>query len=173
MKRIVSFTVSLLLAVSVAGAQELTAKQRKVQKEQEIKELIDSRQFRFIARSVLPMSGPRIDLTSVYDLQIDSTAVEAWLPFYGRAYHVEYGDRDGGMKFKGQAEEMDVQYHKRKKMYEFSFTVDTNKDQYQVRLSAGLSGYADVSINSNNRQAISYYGIIEPLEKTDEKQQQQ
>lgn len=173
MKRILFLIASILLVVSFAGAQELTAKQRREKKEQEIRQLIDSGQFRFVARSVIPMSGPRVDLTSVYDLKMDSTAVEAWLPFYGRAYHVEYGGRDGGMKFSGEAEDMDVQYNKRKKMYQINFTVDTDKDQYQVRISAGLSGYADVSINSNNRQAISYYGIIEPLEDDSEKAQSQ
>lgn len=168
MKRIVIFIGWMLLAVSCAGAQELTAKQRKAQKEQEMRELIGSRQFRFVARAVIPMSGPRVDLTSVYDLKMDSTSVEAWLPFYGRAYHVEYGGRDGGVKFRGEVKEMDVRYHQRKKIYQFIFRVDTDKDRYQVRLSAGLSGYADVSISSNNRQNISYYGIIEPLEENRE-----
>ncbi|MGV8095642.1 MAG: DUF4251 domain-containing protein [Mangrovibacterium sp.] len=164
MKQIVFLIASILLAVTFAGAQNLTAKQRKAQKEQEIKQLIDSRQFRFIARAVIPMAGPRIDLTSTYDLTVDSMKVEAWLPFFGRAYRVEYGDREGGIKFKDEADTMDIKYNKRKKMYNIDFTVDTDKDNYQVRISAGLSGYADVSVNSNNRQSISYYGIIEPLE---------
>ncbi len=168
MKRIVILTGWMLLAVFLSGAQELTVKQRKAQKEQEMRELIGSRQFRFVARAVIPMSGPRVDLTSVYDLKMDSTSVEAWLPFYGRAYHVEYGGRDGGVKFRGEVKEMDVRYHQRKKIYQFIFRVDTDKDRYQVRLSAGLSGYADVSISSNNRQGISYYGIIEPLGKDHE-----
>lgn len=155
----------MLTTAMAAGGQELTRKEQRDQKEQEIKQLIESRQFRFLARAVLPMSGPRIDLTSTYDLQLDSTTVEAWLPFFGRAYHVEYGGRDGGIKFKEEVEKIDVDYNKRKKLYRISMDVDTEKDNYRVHISAGLSGYADVSISSNNRQSISYYGIIEPLEE--------
>ncbi|MEN6456010.1 MAG: DUF4251 domain-containing protein [Prolixibacteraceae bacterium] len=168
MSRIFFLVAWMLVAATVAGGQELSRKDQRDQKEQEIKQLIDSRQFRFVARAVLPMSGPRIDLTSTYDLELDSMMVEAWLPFFGRAYHVEYGGRDGGIKFKEEAEKIDVTYNKRKKIYQINMDVDTDKDNYRVRISAGLSGYADVSISSNNRQSISYYGIIEPLGKKKE-----
>ena len=168
MSRIFLLVVWMLTLSILANGQELSRNEQRVQKEQEIKQLIDSRQFRFVARAVLPMSGPRIDLTSTYDLELDSTMVEAWLPFFGRAYHVEYGGRDGGIKFKEEAEKIDVTYNKRKKMYQINMDVDTEKDNYRVRISTGLSGYADVSISSNNRQSISYYGIIEPLKKKKE-----
>ncbi len=168
MSRIFFLVIWMLAVIPLASGQELSKKEQRAQKEQEMKQLIDSLQFRFIARSVIPMSGPRIDLTSVYDLEMDSSKVEAWLPFFGRAYHVEYGGRDGGIKFKGEAENLDVEYNKRKKIYQIRFEVDTDKDQFQVNISAGLSGYADVNISSTNRQAISYYGIIEPLEKKKE-----
>ena len=168
MSRIFLLVVWMLTLSILANGQELSRNEQRVQKEQEIKQLIDSRQFRFVARAVLPMSGPRIDLTSTYDLELDSTMVEAWLPFFGRAYHVEYGGRDGGIKFKEEAEKIDVTYNKRKKMYQINMAVDTEKDNYRVRISTGLSGYADVSISSNNRQSISYYGIIEPLKKKKE-----
>lgn len=165
MHRIFFLTAWMLAIVTLVNGQELSRKEQRAQKEQEMKQLIDSHQFRFIARAVIPMSGPRIDLTSTYDLTLDSTMVEAWLPFFGRAYHVDYGGGDGGIKFKEEAEQMDIRYNKRKKMYQIDLKVDADKDNYQIRISAGLSGYADVSINSTNRQAVSYYGIIEPLEE--------
>lgn len=168
MSRIFVLIVWMLAFPTLVDAQELSRKEQRAQKEQEIKQLIDSRQFRFVARAVLPMSGPRIDLTSTYDLKLDSTMVDAWLPFFGRAYYVEYGGRDGGIKFKEEAEKIDVTYNKRKKIYQIKLDVDTDKDHYRLRISAGLSGYADVSISSNNRQSISYYGIIEPLREKKE-----
>ena len=165
MKRLIFLMVFLLAGSTLVNAQDQTAKQRRTAKEKNIKQLIDSRQFRFVARSVIPLSGPKVELTSSYDLKIDSMMVESWLPFYGRAYHVDYGDRDGGIKFKEEADQMDVRFNKKKKMYRIDLTVDTDKDNYQISISAGLGGYADVNIVSNNRQAIGYYGTIEPLEK--------
>jgi len=165
MKRLILLMVFLLAGSAFIHAQDQTAKQRRTVKEQNIKQLIDSRRFRFVARSVIPLSGPKVELTSSYDLKIDSMMVESWLPFYGRAYHVDYGDRDGGIKFKEEADQMNVRFNKKKKMYQIDLTVDADKDNYQISISAGLGGYADVNIVSNNRQSIGYYGTIEPLEK--------
>lgn len=168
MGRIFFFMLWMLAVATTGNGQELSRKERQVQKEEEIRQLIESQEFCFIARSVTPMAGPRIDLTSRYDLAVDSTRVEAWLPFFGRAYRAEYGGGEGGIKFKEEAEEIDIQYNKRKKIYRISMNVDTDKDNYRVLITAGLSGYADVNITSNNRQSVSYYGVIEPLEEEKE-----
>ncbi len=164
MKRIIFFVGFLLLITALANAQT-GSKQRRSEKEQEVKQLIDSQKFRFVAREAIPLSGRKVDLTSLYDLKVDSMMVESWLPFFGRAYHVDYGSQDGGIKFKEKAGQLDIRYNGKKKVYEINITVDTDKDNYRINISAGVSGYADMTIISNNRQSISYYGIIEPLKE--------
>ncbi|MCW0483189.1 DUF4251 domain-containing protein [Gaoshiqia sediminis] len=169
MKRLIILLMVALVGVNVGYAQKLTARERKAQKEKEVTEWIENRQFRFVAQSVIPLAGPKIDLTSVYDLTVDSTWVESWLPFFGRAYHVDYGDTEGGIKFKEQAKSMEVRFNERKKTYQINLEVDTPKDNYKIQISAGVGGYAHVDVLSNNRQSVGYYGIIEALPEEDEK----
>ena len=150
--------------LTAQGTNSADKKQMKLEKENEMNELIESGNFKFIARSAHPMSGPSINLTSTYDLKIDNDTIEALLPFYGRVYRVDYGG-EGGIKFKELAETIDKQFNNRKKIYEYSATVKTNKDVYNIKLSAGLNGFGNLTVSSQNRQPISFYGIIEPLKK--------
>ncbi len=169
MKRILILLVIVLVGANFGYAQKMTAKQRKEQKEQQIKELIDNSRFSFVAQSVLPMSGPKIDLTSYYFLSVDSMMVESWLPFFGRAYHVEYGSTDGGIKFKEKADRVSIQYDEKKKLYHIYLDVTTEKESYKIHISAGIGGSASMGIISNNRQSVSYFGVIEPFPEKKEK----
>lgn len=139
--------------------------QTKTEKENEMRQLIESKQFKFTARSVTPLSGTPINLTSEYDLIVDSLKIEAWLPFYGRAYQTDYGSTEGGIKFKEVAKTMDVKLDKKKKIYNIRIEVDTPKDSYKIYIQAGSSGYANMNLNSYKKQSVSYYGIIEAIDK--------
>ncbi|MGQ7869580.1 DUF4251 domain-containing protein [Sunxiuqinia sp. sy24] len=157
MKRLVLLFLTLFLVLGQLFAQNSKSA------EKTIRQLIESKQFKFTARSVTPMSGATINLTSSYDLVVDSSEVEAWLPFYGRAYQSDYGSTEGGIKFKEQAKAFDLKVNEKKEMVEVRIEVDTTKDTYKIYIHAGESGYASMSISSNRRQSVSYYGIIEPL----------
>lgn len=153
----------LLLGFQTGNAQKLSAKERKEQKEEAVRKLIDSGNYVFTANSALPMSGRRIDLTSNYDLKMNGTKAEAWLPYFGRAYQAPYGDTDGGVKFKEEVHNLKLAYNERKKVYQISFEVKSPKDNYTLILSVGLSGYADLTVNSNNRQSISFTGTVDEI----------
>lgn len=139
--------------------------QEKESDEKEILELIESKQFKFTARSVTPLSGSTINLTSTYDLVVDSAEVEAWLPFYGRAYQTDYGSTEGGIKFKEKVKVFDVEVNEKKETYIVRIEADTTRDSYKITIHTGKSGYGSMSITSNRRQSVSYYGIIEALEE--------
>ena len=150
--------------LTAQGANSPNKKQMRLEKEKEIRELIESGNFRFLARTANPMSGRSINLTSNYDLKIYNDTIEAWLPFFGRAYSVDYVS-DGGIKFKEQAETTDKKFNSRKKIHEYTITVKTNKDKYNINLSVGLNGYGNLYVSSQNRQPISFYGTIEALDR--------
>lgn len=159
MKRFVLFILMMWVALGYSFGQE------DKKKEEELKQLIESRHFQFSARSVTPMSGGTINLTSEYELIVDSMNVEAWLPFYGRAYQTDYGSTEGGIKFKEKAKVLDIQKNEKKQTYEIRIEVDTDKDSYKIFIRAGFSGYASMDIISTRRQSVSYYGTIEPLKE--------
>ena len=159
MKRLILFILVFSCTFGYSFAQN------KADQAKQIQQIIESRQFRFTARSVTPMSGSTINLSSNYDLVVDSTEVEAWLPFYGRAYQSDYGSTEGGIKFKEEAKVLNIKKNEKKESYEINIEVDTTKDSYKIYIQAGNSGYASMNISSNRKQSVSYYGIIEPLEE--------
>jgi hypothetical protein len=151
----------LILSFYQGSAQKSTAKERKAAKEAAVKELIESGDFVFLARSARPLSGPEINLTSTYNMVLKGDTAEAYLPYFGRAYQAPYGSSDGGIKFEEVVSDKTIGFNKRKNLYLITFGVKTLRDYYRVSLSVGLSGYADLRIGSTNRQPISYYGVID------------
>lgn len=161
MKTIGILMLALMIGIQTGHAQKQTARERKEQKAVEVKKLVESADYVFVANSAQPMSFRRINLTSSYELKMKGTQAEAWLPYFGRAYQADYGDTDGGIKFKEEVQGLKVNFNERKKIYEIQFDVKTLKDNYSIYLSVGLSGYADLRVNSNNRQPISFTGTVE------------
>lgn len=163
MKTIAVLILGLLFLVT-SGFQPSDRRQRKLQKERETMELIESGQFRFVARSARSSLGNFNNLGANYDLVFDSMRVKAFLPYYGRAYSAPYNG-EGGVKFNLKADRIEKRWEKRKKRYRITTQVRDDDDAYSILLTASLSGYADLQINFQNKQMISYYGTIEKLSK--------
>lgn len=155
----------ILLLAGLAAFPSYAKKEKKAQKEQAVKNLIESKHYRFVARTAQPMSGGSINLTSEYDLVVDSTQIKSFLPFFGRAYSVDYGSTDGGIKFDNKADEYTSEWNAKKKTYHIAIRVKGKRDVYQISLDAGISGYANLHISSNDKQSISFYGTIEKIEE--------
>ncbi len=165
MKQFVMFVlVAILIACIPARAQKLITK--KDQRRQEVKELIESRNFRFVANSATSMGGARFDLTSIYDLEIENNHVKAFLPYYGVAYKVEYG-AEGGIKFDANAEEIDYKYNEKKKIYQIRMSIPEKDEHNDIYMTVGVDGFATVMISFIHRQPITYSGFIDKPEKTD------
>lgn len=163
MKTIQLLALGLLFFI-LTGFQPGDRKEKKLQKEKAMYELLDSGQFRFIASSARSSLGNFNNLGTNYELKFDSLNLKAYLPYYGRAYSVPYGGSEG-VKFELQAEKIEKEWNKKKQLFTFRTEVSDKTDSYLMYLTTGLSGYADLKITFRNRQPISYYGTIEPLEK--------
>lgn len=143
------------------GFQPSDRKERKLQKEKEMIQLIDSGHFRFVPNSAKSSLG-NFNLSANYELVFDSLNIKAYLPYFGRAYSVPYGG-EGGVKFDLNTEKLDKKWNKTKKMFIITSEVSDSQDSYSLYLTASPSGYADLKINLRNRQMISYYGNIEMI----------
>lgn len=143
-------------------AQEKTKKElkaeRELQKQKQIEALIDSKKFDFEAQKANPLGGRLIILDyNTYFLKFDTIKTTCDLPFFGRAFNVAYGG-DGGIKFEGIPENIKVE--KNKKSYTVKASVKGTNDFYNLVFSIFFDGGATLSINSNNRESISYNGEI-------------
>jgi hypothetical protein len=161
MKKIVLVLISAMVFNLAGLAQETRREQRKLrekEKAEEISKLINDADLRFIAQFAYPMGGGSIHLTSEYTLDIEGNKVTAFLPFFGRAYFVEYGSREGGIKFSEEAQS--IEWKKDKKGYVVLMEVKSPKDVYRLNFSVTTSGFATLDVSSNNRQSIRFSGIV-------------
>lgn len=127
--------------------------------ESEIGALLRSKNFEFIANTAIPLSGPTKNLVgSNYSITFSPEMVISNMPFYGRAYSGMTMGRDKGMRFKGRAENFTV--INSKNGYEVTTSVKGENDTYVISITTGNSGFATLSISSNDRGTISYQGEI-------------
>jgi hypothetical protein len=162
---VLSSFLSLPVLAQEKSKKELKA-ERQLQKQKEIEALIDSKNFVFEAQKVLPQGGRLLNLDyNTYFLKFNETNTTCDLPFFGRGYNIPYGGGDGGVKFEGVPE--NIQIEKKKKSYNIKATVKGKDDVYNLFLSVFFDGGATLSVNSNNRASISYDGEIE-APKTEE-----
>jgi hypothetical protein len=133
--------------------------QKETGKEASFKKMIDSKQFLFVAQSVMPMSGRTRQLTSEYGLTLKKDTLESFLPYFGRAYNAPIGSTDEGIQFKSY--KFDYALTETKKgRWEISIQPKDVNDSYRLNLSVSKSGYATLQVTSNSRQPISFQGYI-------------
>ena len=93
------------------------------------------------------------------------TVATGRLPFFGRAYSVEYG-KGGGIEFeKAKIEKESLKViNKRKKHYiEYKFNVRNHNDVFNFHVEVYGNGKCSVNVTSNNRASISYAGKLTPI----------
>jgi len=148
--------LALLMTLSVATT---SSAQDSKSKESEIKELLDAKNFVFKARSASSTGGGFRQLTSEYDLSLEGDTASSHLPYFGRAYSAPVGSTGGGIRFTST----DFEYRVGEKKNGRWNVLIQPKDVDNVRemlLSVSENGYASLRVLSNNRQPISFDGIV-------------
>src|SRR6218665_1175218 len=158
----------LFLALSFSvSAQEKTKKQlkeeRELEKQNEMKALLDAQNFVFEAQKVTPQGGRLIQLDyNTYFLKFNTENTTCDLPFFGRGYNVAYNG-DGGIKFEGKPENIKIE--NKKKSTVLKATVRGKNDIYDLFFTIFFNGTATLSVNSNNRAPINYDGLVSAHKK--------
>jgi hypothetical protein len=152
-----------LLSFNIGFAQE--SKEDKKQKEYaRIESLINSKNYVFVAESVLPLGRRTINLTSTYFLRVSSDTVVSDLPYFGRAFVAPIDPSEGGFHFTSTSFNYDIKERK-KGGWDITILPKDEKDVRQMFLSVTESGYGSLQVTSNSRQQISYNGYIKERTK--------
>ncbi|MEH6764907.1 MAG: DUF4251 domain-containing protein [Aequorivita antarctica] len=123
-----------------------------------IENLLNSKTFEFVANTAFPTSGtPKNLVGSGYSVSFSPEKIVSNLPFYGRAYGGMALGRDKGMRFQGNPKNFTIEKNKE---YKVNTTVNDEGNTYVIALSVNDSGYASLTISSNDRGAISYQGEV-------------
>lgn len=148
-----------LLLITICGATSFLPV-NKNDDEATIENTINSKHYSFKASTATPLSGGLIQLSgSNYDLVVSPKTIQCNLPFFGRAYSAPYGSSDGGIKFASTDFEYSVK-KKSKRGWSILIKPNDNSDVRLLTLNVSKSGYASLTVISNNRQQMFFGGMI-------------
>lgn len=159
--RNILFAVLFCFILGGVNAQDKTAKAQLAPKAEQSKTevLLNSKTFEFIANTMYPMGQSSKNLVgSDYSVTFSPEMIISNMPFYGRSYSAMAIGKDKGMRFKGAPEDFTVE--KIRRGYEVKTTVKNDRDTFSLLLTVSDSGYATLSISTNNRETISYHGEV-------------
>jgi hypothetical protein len=162
--------IFLTLIVSVVTVLPGLAQNKKADKEAakiaEVKQLIQSKNYLFKAQYMYPMTGTQQYLTSDYDVKIGQDTVVSYLPYFGVVYfNAGYNNpSDAGIQFTSIKFEYSVEEKPNGSYLVYIKPKDT-KNTTQMILNVASTGYANLSVQSNNRQLIRFSGYIQETPK--------
>ena len=159
---------ALMLVATVISPVSAQSKKsdKKAAKEAEIKDLINTKNYVFMANYAYPAGGGQMYLTPYYDLTIAKDSVIAYLPYFGVAYSgAGYNNNDdNGIKFTSTDFEYKSEQKKNGSWLIFIKPKDSRTTNQMV-LTVEVNGSANLSVISNNRQQIRFDGYIKDRSK--------
>ena len=155
--------IYLCLFAAFIFSVSLSAKNKKTEdpKEKNISSLIENKKFTINVLSALPLRGPYIHLTSNYYIKLHNDSTSIYLPYFGRAYSAPYGGGEGGIKATGKYTDYKEKFNNKKDKYTISFSIKNKEDKYDFNIDIFLSGTANIYVQPQNKQSISFNGEIE------------
>lgn len=155
-RELLMLLLALLVGLPTLSAQ--SKKEKEVLKKAAVKELILSENYKIDVTSAIPMRGRSIPLTSSYSLEIRNDSIISHLPYYGRAYSIPYGG-GSGLIFKAPIKEYTMELDKKGKA-RIKFKARNPEDLYEFSVTIYDNGSANIDVNMQNRQSISFLGEL-------------
>ena len=169
MKKLV-FIIFLIIPFLTLQAQDSqqknkreSKKEKQAKRQEEIKQMLKDRDFVYHPTLANPLSGSTVQLDYSFSARIQGDTINSYMPYYGRAYHVEYASRKGPFDYILPIK--NYNFKKTKNGYEVSFEVKNGMDNIKYTFNVSETGYANLTVISTNRQSISYYGTVEKPKK--------
>lgn len=147
----------LLLVCPVTRAQDSTATDKAGKGG--IAAAINAKRFLFNAQTATPMSGRVIQLTYGYDVKMKQDTAIVYLPYFGRAFAAPLDPSKGGINFTSTRFKYVVK-ERRKGGWDIRIEPTDAADVRTLNFSISKDGYATLQVTSNNRQPISFYGVV-------------
>lgn len=150
----------ILLSLLTLLSLNALGQKNKLEKQEQIKKLIESRVFVFSPQSASPTSGATIQLTTEFFLKFNQDTLDSYLPYYGVDNQPRFRIEDTPLQFTSTDFEYELKTGKNGG-YDIIIKLNDPSDPNQINLSVSASGYANVRVISHNRQPISFYGDID------------
>jgi len=151
-------SLTILFQISCSSSKTTAGEEKTAQ----LKQQIESRNYRISVNYMLPSQGVSRSLTSPYSLTVQGDSLISYLPYIGRAYSVPYGGGNG-LNFTAPLFDYSLSFNS-KETASILFRARSEGDVILYNIEIYSNRKATIRVTSNNRQGISFYGEIE--EKT-------
>jgi hypothetical protein len=128
----------------------------------EVRDIVDSSRFVFVAERVNPLRGASRYLTSRYDVVVKKDTVNCYLPYFGRAYQAPMDPSKGGIQFTSTNFSYNLTA-KSNNQWEVTIRPNDYMDVQQLYFNIFENGTASLNVVSGHRDAISFTGHIERI----------
>ncbi|HUZ57267.1 MAG TPA: DUF4251 domain-containing protein [Hanamia sp.] len=130
----------------------------------EVKDMVNSSQFVFVADRVTPLRGTSRFLSSYYDVVIKKDSLTCYLPFFGRAFQAPMDPTKGGIQFTSTNFSYNITT---KKNNEWVVTIKPNdyQDVQQLYFNIFDNGTASLNVVNTHRDPITFSGHIKKLKE--------
>jgi hypothetical protein len=155
-------TTMMILIGAVACLQVTFAQE--TDQETRIKNLVSSGNYVFEPQTAMPLRGQVRQLTYGYDLRVSKDTLNSYLPYFGRAFVAPINPSDAGLTFTSTDFDYTVK-PRRKGGWDITIQTKDQRDNKRMLLRIQESGYASLQVNSNDRQPITFNGIISERKK--------
>ena len=138
---------------------------------EELREVVYNGELEIENQWAHPVTGNMIDLISNPNyIRIKNDSVDLFLPYFGvRHMGGDYGGRDGGIKFKGVAEDLEISEAEDESKIEIEFKAEEGTENYDFRITLFPNGNSSTYVTSSERNSISYRGIVKGKTEAEEK----
>ncbi|RZN83508.1 MAG: DUF4251 domain-containing protein [Winogradskyella sp.] len=165
---------------SQTRAERKQAKKERIENQySETKALIESGNFKFEAKWAIPLGndisnlglsipggsaifqGGRVDISNNSNMvSIDGNNADVYLPYFGRVFFPKRVSNERGIQYKGEIEDYTVDYNEKKKIIILKFKANSPGDFLKFIYRINYGGSTTLTVNSTNRQTISYNGRL-------------
>ncbi len=128
----------------------------------DVRNIIDSARFVFVAERVTPLHGAIRYLTSRYDVLVKKDSLSCYLPFFGRAFQAPMDPSKGGIQFTSTRFSYNVT-PKNNNQWEVLIKPNDYSDVQQLFLNVFGNGTGTLNVVNTNRDPISFTGHIERI----------
>ncbi|MFD0975681.1 DUF4251 domain-containing protein [Salinimicrobium gaetbulicola] len=155
----------ILLVLTISCATQQNLRGESPDNFEELKALVNSGDYEIENQWAVPLNGSMIDLIgNTNRIRFEADSIKIYLPYFGVKHSgVDYGGRDGGIKYEGTVEDLDIQEDPVKERINIEFKVSKDNESFDFRIVLFSNGNANTSVNSSARNSISYRGIVRSL----------
>lgn len=156
----------LLLVIVSCGTGKGTGLAQDIEDYEDLQELVASREFEIENDWVFPLRGSSINLIGNSNfIRFKGDSVRIFLPYFGVRHSGGGYSGEGGIRYEGLARNLEIVEDEEDNDLLLKFEGRNKSEHYNFIIILFPNGNVHTSVNSSQRDPISYRGEIKPYQK--------